>query len=69
MTAGAPVTSVDVGADGLLRAAELGRGLLSIDAKGTVSVLSPELPDGYLLFLASTHADPHRLSALSAKDS
>ena len=67
VTAGAPVTSVDVGADGLLRAAELGRGLLSIDAKGTVSVLSPELPDGYLLFLASTHADPHRLSALSAK--
>lgn len=67
VTSGAPVTSADVGADGILRAAEYGRGLLSIGADGAVSVLSADLPDGYLLYLASTHADPHRLMALSAK--
>lgn len=67
VTTGAPVTSVDAGADGTLRAAEYGRGLLAIGADGTVSVLSADLPDGYLLYLASTHADPHRLMALSAK--
>lgn len=67
VTTGAPVTSVDAGADGLLRAAELGRGLLSIGADGAVTVISPDLPDGYLLYLASTYADPHRLMGLSAK--
>lgn len=67
VTTGAPVTSVDASADGLLRAAELGRGLLSIGADGAVTVISPDLPDGYLLYLASTYADPHRLMGLSAK--
>lgn len=67
VTSSAPVTSVDAGADGTLRAAEYGRGLLAIGADGTVSVLSADLPDGYLLYLASTNATPHRLMALSAK--
>lgn len=62
-----PVTSVDTGADGAVRASVFGQGLVAIAPDGTASTLSTDLPDGYLLYLASTRTDPHRLMALSAK--
>lgn len=65
--AGAPITSVDVGADGVLRAVAFGKGVLSIGADGTETLLGTVLPDGYLLYLASISAAPHRLAALSAR--
>lgn len=62
---GAPFTTVDLGADGVLRAVQYGKGVLSIGADGTATLLGTDLPDGYLLYLASISADPHRLAALS----
>lgn len=65
--AGAAITSVDLGADGALRAVAYGKGVLSIAADGTETLLGTDLPDGYLLYLASISASPHRLAALSGK--
>lgn len=62
-----PVTSVDAGADGVLRASVFGKGLITLAPDGTTSTLTPDLPDGYLISLASVRKDPHRLMALSAK--
>lgn len=64
---GVPVSTVDAGADGVIRAADLGRGLITVDAGGETTLVSDDLPDGYLLFLATTSGDPLRLAALSAK--
>lgn len=66
-TTDAPVTTVDSGADGVVRAVVLGLGLVAFDAAGVATTLTTQVPDDYLLFLASTHADPHRMVALSAK--
>lgn len=62
-----PVTSVDAGADGAVRASVFGQGLVTLASDGTTSILTTDLPDGYLLYLASVRKDPHRLMALSAK--
>lgn len=64
---GAPVTTVDTGADGVLRAVGPGLGLVTIGADSAPEIVSANLPDGYLLSLASTSTAPHRLMALSAK--
>ncbi len=62
----APVSTVDMGADGKLRAVQLGRGLIELDeATGAVTLVTAELPGGYLLYLAVTQAEPLRLMALS----
>lgn len=63
---GAAFTTVDTGADGVLRAVEYGRGLISLDDTGAEQLLAATVPGGYLLYLGSTHAEPHRLMALSA---
>jgi photosystem II stability/assembly factor-like uncharacterized protein len=62
---GAPVSTVDAGADGAVRAVDLGRGLVVLGDSSKVSTVSSAVPDGYLLYLSSTSADPLRLVALS----
>lgn len=64
---GAPVSTVDSGADGVVRAVDLEQGLVTIGAGGEITPVSGALPDGYLLFLNTTSVDPLRLAALSAK--
>lgn len=62
----APISTVDMGSDGRLRAVQLGQGLIDIDVmSGTSTIVAPEVPGGYLLYLSVTHADPLRLMALS----
>lgn len=62
----APVSTIDMGADGRLRAVQLGQGLIEIDrASGKPTIVAPTLPGGYLLTLSVTHVDPLRLMALS----
>ncbi|OHC56221.1 MAG: hypothetical protein A3D16_18980 [Rhodobacterales bacterium RIFCSPHIGHO2_02_FULL_62_130] len=62
----APVSTVDMGTDGRLRAVQLGQGLIDVDvASGDATIVAPEVPGGYLLNLSVTHADPLRLMALS----
>ncbi len=63
-----PVSTVDTGMDGVLRAVDLGQGLVTIGAGGVTTRVSGDLPDGYLLFLTTTSVDPLRLAALSAKE-
>lgn len=64
----APVSTVDLGADGKLRAVQLGQGLIEVDeATGSVTPVTADLPGGYLLYLAVTQANPLRLMALSAE--
>ena len=61
-----PVSTVDMGADGRLRAVQLGQGLLEVDmASGAVSTLAAAVPGGYLLQLSVSHKDPLRLMALA----
>lgn len=63
----APVSTVDMGADGKLRAVQLGQGLIEVDeATGAATLVTSDLPGGYLLYLSVTQADPLRLMALSA---
>jgi hypothetical protein len=64
---GVPVSTVDAGADGVVRAVDLGQGLVTVGAGGEITQISGDLPDGYLLFLTTTSGDPLRLAALSAK--
>lgn len=64
---GVPVSTVDAGADGVLRAVDLARGLVAIGPAGEITPVSSDVPDGYLLHLATTSIDPLRLAALSAK--
>ncbi len=64
---GVPVSTVDAGADGVVRAVDLGKGLVTVGPDGEIAPVSGNVPDGYLLLLASTSADPLRLAALSAK--
>lgn len=64
----APVSTVDLGADGKLRAVQLGQGLIEVDeATGSITPVTADLPGGYLLYLAVTQADPLRLMAVSAE--
>lgn len=60
-----PVTTVDVGADGVLRAYGFGQGMFSVAEDGTTTALSDTPRDGYLLYLASLSGAPHRMMALS----
>lgn len=62
-----PVSTVDSGADGVVRAVDLGQGLVTVGAGGEITLVSGDLPDGYLLLLTTTSVDPLRLAALSAK--
>jgi hypothetical protein len=62
-----PVSTVDSGADGVVRAVDLGQGLITVGNGGEITRVSGDLPDGYLLFLTTTSVDPLRLAALSAK--
>jgi photosystem II stability/assembly factor-like uncharacterized protein len=64
---GVPVSTVDAGADGVVRAVDLGQGLVTVGPGGEITRVSGALPDGYLLFLTTTSVDPLRLAALSAK--
>ncbi|WP_137109704.1 exo-alpha-sialidase [Rhodobacter sp. SY28-1] len=64
---GVPVYTVDAGADSVVRAVDLSRGLVTLSEGGEITSVSSDLPDGYLLFLATTSVDPLRLAALSAK--
>lgn len=64
---GVPVSTVNVGADGVVRAVDLAQGLVAIGPGREITPLSSDLPDGYLLQLATTSVDPLRLAALSAK--
>lgn len=64
---GVPVSTIDAAADGIIRAVDLSQGLVIIGGGGEIARVSGELPDGYLLFLATTSVDPLRLAALSAK--
>jgi hypothetical protein len=41
--------------------------LVTVGPDGEIAPVSGNMPDGYLLLLASTSADPLRLAALSAK--
>jgi photosystem II stability/assembly factor-like uncharacterized protein len=65
--AGVPVSTVDAGADGVVWAVDLSRGLVALGEGGEITPVSTDLPDGYLLFLTTTSVDPLRLAALSAK--
>lgn len=62
---GKPVTTVDEGPDGTLRATIFGRGAVGVAVDGTTKPLTAEVPDGYLLYLATVGTDPLRLMALS----
>lgn len=64
---GVPVSTVDAGADDVVRAVDLSQGLVTLGKGGEVTPVATDLPDGYLLFLATTSVDPLRLAALSAK--
>jgi photosystem II stability/assembly factor-like uncharacterized protein len=64
---GVPVSTVDVGPDGAVRAVDLSQGLVTVGDGGEVTPVSGGMPDGYLLLLSATSADPLRLAALSAK--
>lgn len=64
---GVPVSTVDTGADGVVRAVDLAQGLVTLGEGGDITPVANDLPDGYLLFLATTSVDPLRLAALSAK--
>lgn len=64
---GVPVSTVDVGSDGVVRAVDLAQGMVTVGASGEITPVSRDLPDGYLLHLATTTVDPLRLAALSAK--
>lgn len=64
---GVPVSTVDVGADGVVRAVDLSQGLVAIGPAGEITPLTSDLPDGYLLQLATTSVDPLRLAAVSAR--
>ncbi|WP_374374014.1 WD40/YVTN/BNR-like repeat-containing protein [Tabrizicola sp.] len=64
---GVPVSTVDTGADGVVRAVDLAQGLVTLGEGGNITPVAKDLPDGYLLFLATTSVDPLRLAALSAK--
>jgi photosystem II stability/assembly factor-like uncharacterized protein len=64
---GVPVSTVDAGADGVVRAVDLGQGLVMVGAGGETTRVSGDLPDGYLLFLTTTWGAPLRLAALSGK--
>lgn len=64
---GVPVSSVDTGSDGVVRAVVLGQGLVAVGPEGEITPVSANMPDGYLVLLASISADPQRLAALSAK--
>lgn len=64
---GVPVSTVDAGADGVVRAVDLEQGLVTVGAGGETTRVSGNLPDGYLLFLSTTSRDRLRLAALSAK--
>lgn len=64
---GVPVSTVDTGADGVVRAVDLAQGLVTLGDGGDITPVANDLPDGYLLFLATTSVDPLRLAALSAK--
>ncbi len=66
-TEGVPVSTVDAGADGVVRAVDLSRGPVTLGKGGEISSVSSDLPDGYLLFLSTTSVDPLRLAALSPK--
>ena len=59
--------TVDPGADGVVRAVDLAQGLVTLGDGGDITPVANDLPDGYLLFLATTSVDPLRLAALSAK--
>lgn len=64
----APVSTVDFGADGKLRAVQLGQGLLEVEPDtGAARLVASDLPGGYLLNLSVIHAAPLRLMALSAE--
>ncbi|MBN8631640.1 MAG: hypothetical protein J0L76_12365 [Rhodobacterales bacterium] len=63
----APVSTVDVGADGVVRAVDLAQGLITIGPALEIVPVSNDLPDGYLLLLATISTAPHRLAAMSAK--
>lgn len=64
---GAPVSTVDTGPDGMVRAVDLANGLVTLVEGGEITQVSADLPDGYLLFLSTTSVDPFRLAALTAK--
>lgn len=64
---GALVSTVDAGADGVVRAVDLSQGLVTVGSEGEIRQVSADLPDGYLLFLTTTSVDPLHLAALSAK--
>ena len=64
---GVPVSTVDTGADGVVRAVDLAQGLVTLGEGGDITPIANDLPDGYLLFLATTSVDPLWLAALSAK--
>lgn len=64
----APVSTVDTGADGKLRAVQLGQGLIEVDeTSGAITPVTADLPGGYLLYLSVTQTDPLRLMAVSAE--
>jgi hypothetical protein len=67
MIEGVPVSTVDSGADGVVRAVDLEQGLVTVGAGGEITPVADALPDGYLLFLTTTSVDPLCLAALSAK--
>lgn len=64
---GVPVSAVGAGADDVVRAVDLSQGLIAVGSGKAITLVSGELPDGYLLFLATTSVDPLRLAAISAK--
>lgn len=64
---GVPVSTVDAGKDGVVRAVDLGQGLVTVGAGGETTRVSGDLPGGYLLFLTTTSGDPLRLAALSGQ--
>ncbi|MFN5998827.1 MAG: WD40/YVTN/BNR-like repeat-containing protein [Paracoccaceae bacterium] len=63
---GVPVSTVDSGADGVVRVVDLGHGLTTVGIGGEITPVFGALPDGYLLFLTTTSLDPLGLAALSA---
>lgn len=69
MIEGVPVSTVDSGADGVVRAVDLEQGLITVGTGGEITRVSGDLPDGYLLLLTTTSGEPLRLAALSAKGS
>jgi hypothetical protein len=64
---GVRVSTVDAGTDDVVRAVDLGQGLVTVDAGSEITRVPGDLPDGYLRFLTTTSSDPLRLAALSGK--